>query len=67
MPPTVSGRPRAHESAARRREFIRLLFAGVAFADAARAARVKPIRALAILDELEQAGLLDVSGRSAAA
>lgn len=46
------GRPRAHESIARRDEFLRLIFAGVACDEAARLARVKPERALAILTPL---------------
>lgn len=44
-----AGRPRAAESAARRREFLRLVVAGVPGDEAARKARIKPERALAIL------------------
>ena len=43
------GRPRAHESNARRDEFLRLVLDGVPCDEAARRARVKPERALAIL------------------
>lgn len=43
------GRPREAESRARRDEFLRLVFDGVDCDEAARRARVKPERALAIL------------------
>lgn len=43
------GRPRAADSDARRREFLRLVVAGVPGDEAARQARIKPERALAIL------------------
>jgi hypothetical protein len=43
------GRPRAADSDARRREFLRLIVAGVPGDEAARQARIKPTRALAIL------------------
>lgn len=55
------GRPRSHESARRRREFIRLIIHGHTFRQAAIEARVNPVRALVILDELEQARLIDVA------
>lgn len=43
------GRPSTEDSLARRDEFLRLVFDGVPCDDAARLARVKPERALAIL------------------
>lgn len=43
------GRPRAAESNARRREFIRLIVMGVDFDVAARDAQIKPERALKLL------------------
>lgn len=52
------GRPRATESAARRREFVRLVATGAGFAAAAREARIQPLRALAILDEPEMRQLI---------
>lgn len=47
------GRPSHTELARRRSEFVRLILDGAGLAAAAEAARVKPARALAILDELE--------------
>lgn len=49
MVPTPIGRPRKAETNARRDEFLRLVFAGVDLDEAAKLARVKPERALAIL------------------
>jgi hypothetical protein len=43
------GRPRAHETKARRDEFLRLVFEGVPCDEAALRAHVKAERALAIL------------------
>lgn len=43
------GRPRAADSDARRLEFLRLVVSGVPGDEAARTARIKPERALAIL------------------
>lgn len=50
-PPRI-GRPRDAESKARRDEFLRLVFDGVELDEAARRARVKPERALAILSPI---------------
>ena len=52
------GRPRAAESDQRRRDFICLVAAGVDFAEAAKQARIKPLRALAILSHPDVRPLL---------
>jgi hypothetical protein len=44
-----AGRPSTEESDRRRREFLRLIVEGVPGDEAARRARIKPERALAIL------------------
>jgi hypothetical protein len=49
-----TGRPRDAESKARAREFLRLLSEGVDAPAAAKRARVKPERALAILTPIVQ-------------
>jgi hypothetical protein len=51
MPPVArpTGRPDTADSDARKREFELLILSGRDFAEAAQRARVKPIRALAIL------------------
>lgn len=46
------GRPSSEDSRARRDEFLRLVFEGVPCEEAAKLARVKPERALAILSPL---------------
>lgn len=52
MSPTPIGRPRKADTNARRDEFLRLVFEGVDLAEAAKRARVKPERALAILSPI---------------
>jgi hypothetical protein len=47
------GRPSFAESERRRREFVRLVTAGTSFADAAAQAKIKPERALKLLDTPE--------------
>ena len=55
---TGPGRPDAQESARRRRKFIRLIVEGEDFAEAARAARIKPERALKLLSHPDVRALL---------
>lgn len=54
----MTGRPRGPESDRRRREFIRLVIAGTPLLDAAREARIKPERALALLDTPEGSAII---------
>jgi hypothetical protein len=58
-----TGRPSSEESERRRREFVRLVIAGTPFAEAARASRIKPLRALSILDAPE---MRQIIGQAAA-
>lgn len=53
-----TGRPRAAESEQRRRDFIRLVAAGVDFDQAAKQSKIKPLRALAILSHPDVRPLL---------
>jgi len=53
-----TGRPRAAESERRRCEFLRLVSAGSDFDAAARAARIKPERALKLLSHPDVRPLL---------
>jgi hypothetical protein len=52
------GRPRNSESRERRKRFVALVLAGTPFTQAAVDARVAPLRALAIIDELAAAGMI---------
>lgn len=56
------GRPSPAESDRRRREFLRLVAEGAPFDEAARTARIQPLRALAILSHPDVRPLL---GRAA--
>lgn len=49
----MRGRPSLEESEHRRMQFIRLVAAGVSLVDATAAARIKPERALKLLDTSE--------------
>jgi hypothetical protein len=53
-----TGRPKAAESERRRVEFVRLVAAGTPLVEAARIARIKPERALALLDTPEMRRLI---------
>jgi hypothetical protein len=53
-----TGRPSPEESDRRRREFLRLVAAGVDFDEAAKLSRIKPLRALAILSHPDVRPLL---------
>lgn len=53
-----AGRPRKAESERRRREFVALVAGGAKLHEAAEQSRIKPARALALLDEPEMRQLL---------
>lgn len=60
------GRPRHAESAARRMEFVRLVLAGSQLKEAAIESQIQPLRALAILDELEVMRVVETNRQKAA-